>query len=123
MYGDSPVEMAPIWQDKGAERIHIVDLDGSLHGSPKNKNVISQIIKTITVPVQIGGGIRDMATVEEYLQMRASVVIIGTAALEKKDFIAAACKLFGKQIILDIDALNEMVAVEGWTQKTNTPAA
>ncbi|MEI7590440.1 MAG: 1-(5-phosphoribosyl)-5-[(5-phosphoribosylamino)methylideneamino]imidazole-4-carboxamide isomerase [Deltaproteobacteria bacterium] len=121
-YADNPVDVALLWESNGAERIHIVDLDGSLHGSPKSRNIIEKLLNAVSVPIQIGGGIRNMETAEIYLQMGAKWIIIGTAALKERRFVENACERFGKQIIIGIDALDGMVATEGWTQKTDTTA-
>ncbi len=116
VYSDNPVEVAGIWQEKGAERIHIVDLDGSLAGFPRNKEVIRDIIRETDVPVQVGGGIRDMKTLEDYLRMGVYRVILGTAALKNRKFVLDACTANAGRIILGIDASGGKVAVEAWTE-------
>ena len=116
VYSDNPVEVARIWQEKGAERIHIVDLDGSLAGFPRNKEVIRNISRETDVPVQVGGGIRDMKTLEDYLRMGVYRVILGTAALKNRKFVLDACTANTGRIILGIDASGGKVAVEAWTE-------
>jgi phosphoribosylformimino-5-aminoimidazole carboxamide ribotide isomerase len=118
VYSDNPVEVSVNWQAQGAERIHIVDLDGSRTGRPQNRNSIEDIINTITIPVQVGGGIRDRGTVAEYLAMGVSRVILGTVALKNRDFVREICSEFKGKIILGIDARHNKIAVEGWLEET-----
>lgn len=118
VYSDNPVEMAINWQEKGAERIHIVDLDGSRTGRPQNRNIIEKIIRKTNVPVQVGGGIRDRDTVAEYLAMGVSRVILGTIALKNRNFVLDMCNEFKGKIILGIDARDNKIAVEGWLEET-----
>jgi phosphoribosylformimino-5-aminoimidazole carboxamide ribotide isomerase len=121
-YADNPVDMALTWMQKGAELIHIVDLDGSLSGSPRNAKIILEIAKRINIPIQVGGGIRDMETIEYYLGNGISSVILGTTALQDEEIIRDACDTFPERIILGIDALEGKVAIRGWTQKTQQNA-
>ena len=120
VYSASPVETALRWQEKGAERIHIVDLDGSRSGSPVNSPVIEALAGAVRVPVQVGGGIRDMKTVEAYLKLGVSRVILGTAALRDRTFVEAACRTFPGRIILGLDARDGKAAVQGWTEDTES---
>ena len=122
VYSDSPVDIALQWQSQGAERIHVVDLDGSLAGSPRNRKVIETLVGAVRVPVQVGGGIRDRKTVDEYLRMGVSRVILGTAALRDRRFLAEACADYPGRIILGIDAKNGKVAVQAWTEATTLTA-
>ena len=111
----SPIDMAQKWVDEGAERLHIVDLDGARLGSPINMAVISKICdKFPSIPVQIGGGIRDLETAEKYLSAGASFIIVGTKAVEDPNFIKILCSKFPKKVIVGIDAKNGEVATEGW---------
>jgi phosphoribosylformimino-5-aminoimidazole carboxamide ribotide isomerase len=121
-YADNPVEMALTWMQKGAELIHIVDLDGSVAGSPRNSNIILDIARNIDVPIQVGGGIRDMKTIEFYLSNGVGSVILGTTALQNENIVRDACGEFPDRIILGIDALDGRVAVRGWTQTTEKNA-
>jgi phosphoribosylformimino-5-aminoimidazole carboxamide ribotide isomerase len=118
IYSDDPVKIAKTWQDSGAERIHVVDLDGSLAGSPQNKNVIQSIVEEVKVPIQVGGGIREIKTIEAYIKMGVQWVILGTMALRDKQFVRQACDIFKGNIILGIDANDGKVAVTGWTEQT-----
>jgi phosphoribosylformimino-5-aminoimidazole carboxamide ribotide isomerase len=122
VYSDNPLEIAYQWAAQGAQRIHVVDLDGSLAGSPRNRAVILEMVKAIPVPVELGGGIRDMETVEYYLLNGVQWVILGTAAWQQEAFVRDACRRFGGRIIVGIDAQDGLVAVRGWTQKTSERA-
>lgn len=122
VYSDRPVQMARNWQERGAQRLHIVDLDGSRSGSPRNRNVIKDIANVLDIPVQVGGGIRNMETVDAYLEMGVNWVILGTAALKDSAFVAEACKTYGGSIIIGIDAGDGEIMVEGWTEGTGRSA-
>ena len=122
LYADNPVDVALAWAQKGAELIHIVDLDGSVAGSPCNEAIILDIIKKINIPIQVGGGIRDIKTIKFYLNNGISSVILGTAALQNEEIVRDAVKAFPDKIILGIDALEGNVAIRGWTQKTEQKA-
>jgi phosphoribosylformimino-5-aminoimidazole carboxamide ribotide isomerase len=117
-YADNPVDVALTWVQKGAELIHIVDLDGSVAGLPRNANIILEIAKKINIPIQVGGGIRDMETIEFYLSNGVSSVILGTAAVHDKELVCTAGKKHVGKIILGIDALEGNLGTSGWTQRT-----
>ena len=119
VYSEVPEEMAIKWFSQGAERLHLVDLDGAVHGEPINKEVIRNIVKAIPIPIQLGGGIRNIKTVENYLALGIHQIILGTVAYKNPDFVTLACKKFPDRIILGIDAKKDHVAVEGWTEETN----
>lgn len=123
VYSEDPVEIAEQWRAQGAQRIHVVDLDGSLAGSPRNMSTILKMIKAVPILVELGGGIRDIRTVDFYIQNGVQWVILGTAALKNRSFVQDACRHFGGRIIVGIDARNGLVAVQGWTEKTSEPAA
>jgi len=116
VYKDDPVEMASIWKSQGAERLHVVDLDGSLAGAPHHEGVIRNIVAQTKLPLQVGGGIRKMETVAAYLGMGVRWVILGTAALRDPGFVRRACREFPGQVILGIDAREGRLAVQGWTE-------
>jgi phosphoribosylformimino-5-aminoimidazole carboxamide ribotide isomerase len=122
VYADNPVAMALLWEQKGAELIHVVDLDGSAAGVCVNADVILEIAKKVKIPIQVGGGIRNMDTVNYYLNNGVSDVILGTAALQDETFVRAAQSSYSGRIILGIDALNGKVAIRGWKQKTEEDA-
>jgi phosphoribosylformimino-5-aminoimidazole carboxamide ribotide isomerase len=122
VYSENPADMASRWAQKGAQRIHIVDLDGSVAGLPKNAPVILNIAKSVGVPIEVGGGIRNMETITHYLENGVTNVILGTAAVLDEEFVRQAAKKYPGRIILGIDALGGKVAVQGWTQKTGQNA-
>ena len=122
VFNDNPAAQALDWQNQGAELLHIVDLDGAFAGEPRNRAAIEAIIKTITIPAQLGGGIRDIATIEAYLSLGLSRVIIGTAAQRNPDLVQEACSMFPGRIVIGIDARNGMVAVQGWAEVTGVTA-
>jgi len=122
VYAENPADMARHWAQKGAKRIHVVDLDGSVAGLPKNAPIILDIAKSVSVPVEVGGGIRNMDTINYYLENGVSSVILGTAAIQDEDFVKAAAQTHPGKIILGIDALGGQVAVRGWTRKTGQNA-
>jgi len=122
VYSENPVEIARLWQEQGAERIHIVDLDGSLAGAPRNRDVIRNIVNAVGAPVQVGGGVRDMRTIETYIEMGVEWVILGTMALKDRNFIKEACNHFRNRVILGIDANAGKIAIQGWTEQTSASA-
>lgn len=122
VYANDPVDMALAWAEKGAERIHIVDLDASVAGIPQNAGKILEISKKVQVPIQVGGGIRNMKTIDYYLTGGVSSVILGTAALQDEQFVRAAGSAYPDKIILGIDALDGMAAIHGWTKSTKVAA-
>lgn len=122
VFNENPAAQALEWQNQGAELLHIVDLDGAFAGEPKNKTAIEAIIKAISIPAQLGGGIRDIATIEAYLSLGVTRVIIGTAAQRNPELVREACSKFPGQIVVGIDAKNGMVAVQGWAEVTGITA-
>jgi phosphoribosylformimino-5-aminoimidazole carboxamide ribotide isomerase len=123
VYSDSPVEMAAHWVECGAERLHLVDLDGAVEGRPVNRELVKDIVGSVPVPVELGGGIRDVKTIEAYLSAGVRWVILGTIAYKDPSFAASACERFPGQVILGIDAKDNRVAVEGWLEETSvTPS-
>jgi phosphoribosylformimino-5-aminoimidazole carboxamide ribotide isomerase len=124
IYADNPAEMASIWKSRGAERLHVVDLDGSLAGAPRHEAVIRDIVTETGLPLQVGGGIREMSTVEAYLRMGVRWVILGTAALRDPEFVWRACREFPDRVILGVDARGDQLAAQGWTEaQAETPLA
>lgn len=122
VYADNPIDVALAWAQKGAQLIHIVDLDGSVAGLPRNAGIILDIVKKVNVPIQVGGGIRNMETIDYYLENGVASVILGTAALQDEELVRAAGKKHAGKIILGIDALDGQVAIQGWTRKTQQSA-
>ena len=119
-FGEDPAVMARKWVDKGARRLHLVDLNGAFAGHPKNEQAIRKILKAVgsEVDVQLGGGIRDLDTIERYLDAGLRFVIIGTAAVKNPGFLHDACSAFPGQIIVGLDAKDGKVAVDGWSKLT-----
>ena len=115
IFDKNPLNIAHKWVDEGAERLHLVDLDGARLGSPINLDIISSICKKFpSIPIQIGGGIRDLKTAENYLLAGATYIIIGTKAVEEPKFVKELCKKFPGNIIVGVDAKNGEVATDGW---------
>ncbi|OPY57330.1 MAG: 1-(5-phosphoribosyl)-5-((5-phosphoribosylamino)methylideneamino) imidazole-4-carboxamide isomerase [Pelotomaculum sp. PtaU1.Bin035] len=114
VYSDDPVAMAVHWQEQGAQWLHVVDLDGAFAGSPKNLDVISEILAAVNMPVQVGGGIRNLDTVERLLELGAARVILGTAAILRPQMVSEACARYGESVLVGIDGRNGRVAIEGW---------
>ena len=115
IFDKNPLNIAQKWVDEGAERLHLVDLDGARLGSPINLDIISSICKKFpSIPIQIGGGIRDLKTAENYLLAGATYIIIGTKAVEEPKFVKELCKIFPGNIIVGVDAKNGEVATDGW---------
>lgn len=121
-FADDPKEVAKRWQALGGEFIHIVDLDGAKSGDRPNRDLILDIARSVDVPIEVGGGIRSMETVCDYLENGVERVIIGTAALENTEFVKEAVKKYGSRIAVGIDAKNGMVAVNGWEKVSETSA-
>ena len=122
VFNDHPGAQARIWESQGAELLHIVDLDGAFAGKPKNRAAIEEIVRALAIPTQLGGGIRDIPTIEAYLDMGIDRVIIGTAAQRNPELVEEACRLFPGRIVVGIDAKNGMVAVQGWAEVTGVTA-
>jgi len=120
VYSEDPVAMARHWKAQGARRLHVVDLNGAAAGKPKNEAIIRTILQEVgaALPVQLGGGIRDLDTIEHYLDLGVSYIIIGTAAVKNPGFLQDASTAFGGHIIVALDAKEGKVAVEGWSKMT-----
>jgi phosphoribosylformimino-5-aminoimidazole carboxamide ribotide isomerase len=119
VYSEDPVAMARHWKAEGARRLHLIDLNGAAAGKPKNEPVIRAILQELgDLPVQLGGGIRDLDTIEHYLDLGASYIIIGTAAVKNPGFLQDASTAFSGRIIVGLDAKDGKVAVEGWSKMT-----
>src|SRR5574343_1468494 len=119
-FGEDPAAIARRWVDAGARRLHLVDLNGAFAGKPVNESAIKAIIKEVgdEIPIQLGGGIRDLDTIERYLDDGLSYVIIGTAAVKSPGFLKDACSAFGGHIIVGLDAKDGKVATDGWSKLT-----
>ena len=123
VYSDDPVATAARWVDAGAQRLHVVDLDGAFAGKPENKEAVAGILtKHPELPVQLGGGVRDIATIDAYLELGLRWVIIGTQAVKEPEFVTEACRQFPDQIIVGVDAKDGWVATEGWAEASTVSA-
>jgi phosphoribosylformimino-5-aminoimidazole carboxamide ribotide isomerase len=122
VFGDDPAAMARHWVDEGAERLHLVDLDGAKAGRPANLDCVGAILKAVNVPCELGGGIRDEATIASLLQLGLSRVVIGTKALREPNWFRQVCRRFPGKLVLGIDARNGRVATDGWLETSETPA-
>lgn len=120
VFSDDPVAMAKVWLERGARRLHVVDLNGAAAGKPKNEGAIKAIAAAVgdRMPIQLGGGIRDLDTIERYLDHGVSYVIIGTAAVKTPGFLHDACTAFGGHVMVALDAKDGKVAVDGWSKMT-----
>ena len=120
VFSEDPVAMARHWSGQGARRLHIVDLNGAIAGRPKNEKVIREVIRAVgeTTPIEIGGGIRDLDTIERYLDDGIGFVVIGTAAVKNPGFLHDACSAFPGHIIVGLDARDGKVATDGWSKMT-----
>ncbi len=122
VYSDDPVAMAEHWAGLGAELMHIVDLDGAFTGEQKNFEVIKAIRKAVNIPVQLGGGIRDIGRIEKLINLGIDRTIIGTSAAKEPDMIKEACERFPGKVLVGIDAKEGKVAIKGWEEVTELDA-
>jgi phosphoribosylformimino-5-aminoimidazole carboxamide ribotide isomerase len=120
VFSEDPAAMAKHWLSKGARRLHLVDLNGAFAGKPKNEAAIKAILKAVgdDIPVQLGGGVRDMETIERLLDDGVSTIIIGTAAVKNPGFLQDACTAFSGHIMVGLDAKDGKVATDGWSKLT-----
>ncbi|HOL37516.1 MAG TPA: 1-(5-phosphoribosyl)-5-[(5-phosphoribosylamino)methylideneamino]imidazole-4-carboxamide isomerase [Rubrivivax sp.] len=119
-FGDDPAAMAQRWLDAGARRLHLVDLNGAFAGRPVNEGAVKSILRVVgeRIPVQLGGGIRDLDTIERYLDDGIAYIVIGTAAVKNPGFMKDACSAFGGHVIVGLDAREGKVATDGWSKLT-----
>lgn len=123
VFSEDPVGIALQWQSVGAPKLHLVDLDGAAEGKLCNLAMISAIVEAVKIPVQVGGGIRQMETMEQLLGIGVERVILGTTAVENPALVKEACECFGEAIIVGIDARDGYVCTQGWREKTTITAA
>lgn len=120
VFSDDPLATARSWQEHGGRRLHLVDLDGASQGEPAHLDLITEIVRELAIPVQVGGGIRTLATAESWLAAGADRVVIGTAAVKDPDMVHQVCQLHGGQrVVVAIDAADGKVAVQGWTETSS----
>lgn len=122
VFSDDPVAVARRWAAEGAPRLHLVDLDGARQGRPVNQRVIADIIRDVSVPVQVGGGVRDMAAIEELLAAGADRAILGTTAVREPDLVREACARYGERIVVSVDAREGLAATEAWRETSEMRA-
>lgn len=122
VFNDDPAGQARAFRDAGASWLHIVDLDGAFAGAPMNADAVQAIVDSVDIPVQLGGGIRDLSTIEDWLDRGVSRVILGTVAVKNPDLVVAACETWPARIAVGIDARGGRVAVEGWAEDTGIEA-
>jgi phosphoribosylformimino-5-aminoimidazole carboxamide ribotide isomerase len=118
VYDRDPVAVASKWESMRARRLHLVDLDGAKEGKPCNMSVVKRILKTISIPVEIGGGIRDLQTIDAYIKAGVQWVILGSVAVEKPSLVREACEAYPGRIIVGIDARDGRVATRGWLDQS-----
>jgi len=114
IYSEDPVKTACSWEEQGARWLHVVDLDGAFTGSPQNVDVVKKIVKAVNIPVQVGGGIRDLDYIKKLLDFGVARVIVGTIAIIRPELVEDACRLYGEAVAVGIDAKKGRVAIEGW---------
>ncbi len=122
VFNDDPAAQAVAFEDAGFEWLHLVDLNGAFAGRPVNAAAVEAILEAVDIPVQLGGGIRDMATIESWLERGVRRVILGTIAVREPDLVRAACRAFPGQVAIGIDARGGQVAVEGWAEASELSA-
>lgn len=119
VFSDYPIDIAKRWESYGAQRLHLIDLDGAKNGKPINQSTIVEISQSVDIPIQVGGGIRDFRTVEKYIQDGIDRVIVGTAAVRDPDLISRTIEIFGgESVMVSIDAKDGVVAVDGWIKSS-----
>lgn len=124
VFSDDPVQMARRWQDEGGERLHVVDLDGAATGEPANLPIVRNILDALSIPVQVGGGIRSADAVRQFIEAGADRVVLGTAAVRDPDMVHEICRDLGSErVIVAADARDGKVAVEGWREGTSVKAS
>lgn len=122
VYSDSPLDMALYWESKGAPMLHIIDLDGAKMGKPINYSIISKIIQSVNIPIEVGGGIRDISTFHAYLKNGAQRIILGSIVIQNPKLIEECLKEASNQVVISIDCQGGMIAIQGWTEKTKISA-
>jgi phosphoribosylformimino-5-aminoimidazole carboxamide ribotide isomerase len=123
VYGDDPAAMGQRWQAAGAAWLHVVDLDGAFGARPQNFEVIRKLRRAVTIPIQLGGGLRSLDTLAAYIDLGIDRLILGTAILKDPKLVAGACRVYPGRIALGLDAKEGLLAVEGWTETTQRTAA
>jgi phosphoribosylformimino-5-aminoimidazole carboxamide ribotide isomerase len=121
VYSDNPLEVALRWQEMGAPRIHVVDLDGAASGKPENLAVLKRLADSVDVALQVGGGIREMSTCEKMLDMGMQRIVLGTVAVQEPSLVEQLCRRFGSEaVVVGVDARDGVVAIRGWQESTSS---
>jgi phosphoribosylformimino-5-aminoimidazole carboxamide ribotide isomerase len=122
IFSDRPWEVAQRWQEEGAQRLHVVDLDGAFFGKPMHEREIERLVMSVGIPVQVGGGMRSLESMDRYLSMGVDRIVLGTIAQRSPDLVRQACSRFPSQVMASIDARDGRVSVEGWSEDTSVEA-
>ncbi len=122
VFGDDPVETAGRWVEAGARRLHLVDLDGARSGDPVNRPVIAEIARSLKIPCQVGGGIRDDAVIEAFLELGVERLVVGTQAIKQPEWFRRACRRLPGRLVLGLDARDGRVATDGWLETSDVSA-
>lgn len=122
VFSEDPVAVAQQWQEEGAHRLHVVDLDGALSGSPQNLEIVRRMVEALEIPVGFGGGLRDLQAVGKALEAGIDRVILGSAAIETPSLVRQACALYGNRVAVALDARDGIVMIHGWTEASGEPA-
>ncbi|MGL4606944.1 MAG: 1-(5-phosphoribosyl)-5-[(5-phosphoribosylamino)methylideneamino]imidazole-4-carboxamide isomerase [Eubacteriaceae bacterium] len=122
VYFENPVEVAKMWESQGAEYLHLVDLDGAFEGIPKNLNVVEEIVASLNIPVELGGGIRNLEIAKNYIDIGVARIIIGTQAIKDTQFLETLLSLYDEKVCVSIDAKKGIVCTEGWVETSNVEA-
>ena len=121
VFSDDPLATALSWEEQGGHRIHVVDLDGAIQGRPAHLEVITSIVSTLRIPVQVGGGIRDLSSAETWLDAGVDRIVIGTAAVRDPEMVQEICRKFGSErVVVSVDAKEGLVALQGWKEASTT---
>lgn len=122
VYAAEPAKQAKVWEDQGAEFLHVVDLDGAFQGEPKNLEAVEKLVKAVNIPVQLGGGIRDMTTLDKVFKIGVERAILGTSIIIQPEFVAEACKKYTPRVVAALDARDGTVSTCGWKKDTKVEA-
>src|SRR5438445_6867194 len=123
VYSQDPAEVARRWEDEGAQLLHVVDLNGAVEGTPRNRKAIEAVLKAVSIPVQVGGGIRTMETVSAYLSSGVERVVLGTAVVRDREVLDEACSRFPGRVLVGVEAQGGKVVGKGWTEGADKDAA
>lgn len=122
VFSEDPVAVAKQWQEEGAHRLHVVDLDGALSGSPQNLDIVRRMTEALEIPVAFGGGLRDLQGMRKALEAGIETLILGSAAIETPALVRQACALYGDRVAVALDARDGIVMIHGWTEASGEPA-